>query len=754
MRLFKCQLNAVRSVGLSLAVIVGLSACSSEPLEPNIASVDTAPKGSVEHVQKVSAITDSDLVTADSNAADWLSYGRTYSEDRYSPLKQITRESLDSLGLAWSLELGTKRGIQSTPVVVDGIMYFTGPWSVVWAVDARNGAVLWKYDPEVPTAMASKLCCGVINRGVAIYQGAVFFGTLDGRLISLEASSGRINWSVQTVPEDGFYSITGAPRIVNGRVLIGNGGAEFKARGFVTAYAADTGEQVWRFYTVPGNPADGFEQPELALAAKTWNGEWWKQGGGGTVWDAINYDPELNLVYIGVGNGSHWNREIRSPGGGDNLYLSSIVALDADTGEYRWHFQTTPGDSWDYTATQPIILADLEIDGEPRKVLMQAPKNGFFYVIDRVTGEFISGDNYVYQNWTTGLDANGRPIEAEGARYLSGKAHWLTPGPLGGHNWFPMAFNRDTGLVYIPTGHQSMAYSYRADVGYASHEVPFGPLGGNMSLDGKLYNEPVFDPKAPPPGQRSGRLIAYDPIKHEEVWGIDQPFFYNGGVLTTAAGLVMQGDAEGIFSIRDASTGEAVWQYDVRSGVLAPPITYAVDGEQYISLLVGWGGSQGLLAKAVDKLYPGTLYTWKLGGSAVAPAKQASDMAALTELTTDADLIAVGRGFNHFINVCSGCHELGAGGGAVPDIARSSDAVFSIYEDIVLKGALASQGMPNLGAVLNQQELADIKAYVLYHAARLRAGVDPMALMAELGGLQYQADQATRSKTPVNNVKP
>jgi len=699
-------------------------------------------KGSEEHIRAVTKVSSKQIEQADQNQGDWLSYGRNYQEDRYSQLGQITPENLDQLGLAWSIDLGTKRGLQSTPVVVDGIMYLTGPWSVVWAVDARKGEVIWKHDPKVPRDIALKLCCGVVNRGVSLYDGSVIFGTLDGRLVSLDAATGSLKWEVMTVPEGGYYSVTGAPRIVKGNVVIGNGGAEYNARGYVTAYSAKNGEKVWRFYTVPGDPKNGFEHADLAEAAKTWNGEWWKQGGGGTVWDSIVYDPELNLVYIGVGNGSHWNREIRSPGGGDNLYLSSIVALDADSGEYQWHFQTTPGDTWDYTATQHIVLADIEIEGRLRKVLMQAPKNGFMYVIDRTNGEFISGDNFVYQNWTSGLDKNGRPIETEGARYLSGKAHWITPGPIGAHNWFPMSYNRKTGLLYIPTGQSSIAYAYDKKIGYGSPNASYAKIGGNLSLDLKIYREPIFDPKAPPPGQRSGRLIAYDPIKHTEVWGVDQPFIYNGGLLSTENGLLMQGDSEGMFTVRAARTGEALWQFDVRSGAIGSPITYMVDGEQYISLAVGWGGSQGQIAKSVERNHPGTLYTWKIGGSATPPAKLPPNVRPVTSLVSNADELTIGRGFDTFVNMCSLCHEVGAGGGAIPDLARSSDAVFDLYNEIIVGGAFASQGMPSFGHILNEQDVADIKAYVLFHASEVRAGTDFPALMAKLGALQYKADQS------------
>ena len=338
-----------------------------------------AIKGDVDHIRQVTTAVDKDAIeNANATMGDWLSYGRNYQEDRYSTLTQINKDNLDELGLAWTIDLGTKRGIQSTPLVVDGIMFMTGPWSVVYAIDTRKGSIIWQFDPEVPRERVWRFCCGTVNRGAALYEGDVFVGTLDGRLISLDATDGSVNWETMTVPEDSNYSITGAARVVKGNVLIGNGGAEYKTRGYVSAYDAKTGELSWRFYTVPGDPKEPLEHEDLAKAAETWTGEWWKQGGGGTVWDTIVHDPELNLVYIGVGNGSHWNRAIRSPDGGDNLYLSSIVALNADNGEYVWHYQTTPGDTWDYTATQPIVLADLEIDGETRQVLMQAPKNGFF----------------------------------------------------------------------------------------------------------------------------------------------------------------------------------------------------------------------------------------------------------------------------------------------------------------------------------------------------------------------------------------
>lgn len=706
-------------------------------------------KGSAEHIAKVTgAIDDETLGNANANQGDWLSYGRNYQEDRYSALDQITKENVSELGLAWAAELGTKRGLLATPIVVDGIMFFSGPFNKVWAYDTRTGKEIWQFTHDYNTDANIDLCCGFSNRGLAMYKGDLFMGTLDGKLLSIDASNGTKNWEIMTVPEGEHYSITGAPRIVKGNVIIGNGGAEIGARGYVTAYDTETGEQQWRFYTVPGDPAKPYEHPDLEEAAKTWNGtEYWKQGGGGTVWDAIVYDPELNLVYIGVGNGAHWDREWRSPGGGDNLYLSSIVALNADDGSYVWHYQTTPGDSWDYTATQPLILAELEIEGQQRKVIMQAPKNGYFYVIDRTNGDFISADNFVYQNWTTGMDENGRPIEAENARYLDGKAHWISPSSHGGHNWPPMSYNHETGHVYIPTAKQADAFvrtSSPNDPGALG-----GGFGGNVSLTNKLYWEMVYDPnpEAPIPFTMGGRLVAWDPITQKEVWGIDQVGIYNGGLLSTKTGLLLQGDAEGKFTIRDAKDGTALKEFDLRSGIVAPPITYMVDGEQYISILVGWGGYMAKLHKFVPRVHQGTIYTFKLGGTATFPEKLPPLDKPLTSLRNEATPEEIGNGWNVFTRFCIHCHpQPGAGDSSTPDLARSTDAIFENYESIVMDGALASQGMPGLRGNLKDKELEDLKSFIFYSSKSLGEGMPLNEYMTNIAQMQYLADQKARLK--------
>src|SRR5438874_2669172 len=383
----------------------------------------------------MAACKNSTLSTASNDAADWTTYGRTNDEQRFSPLSQVSDQNISQLGLAWSRELGTSRGLEATPLVSNGVIYTTGEWSVAYALDAKSGEILWTFDPQVPRARARKICCDVVNRGLAFYHDKVFLGTLDGRLIALDAKTGKPVWDVVTVDQSKSYAITGAPRIAKGLVLIGNAGSEFGVRGCVSAYDAETGKLVWRTFTVPGDPARGFESKALEEAAKTWHGQWWVTGGGGTPWDSIVYDPELDLVYVGTGNGTAWYRDLRSPGGGDNLYLASIIALRASNGELVWHYQVTPGDNWDFDATQPLMLANLKIDGATRKVIMQASKNGFFYLLDRQSGRFISAKPFVKGiTWASEINPKtGRPVESATA-YEALKPVLVSPDPDGALN--------------------------------------------------------------------------------------------------------------------------------------------------------------------------------------------------------------------------------------------------------------------------------------------------------------------------------
>jgi PQQ-dependent dehydrogenase (methanol/ethanol family) len=510
---------------------------------------------------------------------EWLTYGRDYAETHYSPLNLIKQANVASLRPAWTAELGTPTGsIEATPLVHDGVMYVTGPWSTVVALDARTGAMKWRWDPQLPRQGGPRLCCGPVNRGVALYDGKVYVGLLDMRLVALDAATGQVVWETQTsIDLADAYSITGAPRVVKGKVIIGNGGAEHAVRGYVSAYDAQTGKLAWRFFTVPGNPANGFEHPELEMAARTWRGEWWRVGGGGTAWDGMAYDADADLLYIGTGNGSPWAREIRSPGGGDNLFLASILAIRPDTGRLVWHFQQVPGEQWDYTATQPILLADLTIGGRPRKVLMQAPKHGYFYVLDRLTGEFISAAPFAIVTWATGLDPKtGRPIEAANARYGT-EAVTLAPAPPGAHNWQPMSFHPAAGLVYFPVRLNS--YEYARDPNYT-----YTKGGANLGLGRGRFGVP-----AEAAGRPTAFFVAWDPVAQRARWQVDIAGGGGSGTLATAGDIVFFSAAGGELGAYDVRTGAKLWRADISAGA-ASPITYLLNGRQYVAIAAGREG--------------------------------------------------------------------------------------------------------------------------------------------------------------------
>ena len=648
---------------------------------------------------------------------EWLVHGGNYQENRHSELSQINVENVQELALEWVYELGTKRGLEATPLMENGVLYFTGDWSKVYAVDARTGEEIWIYDPAVPKAYGRKACCDVVNRGVALHENKVISGTLDGRLIGLDKTTGKLLWETLTVDQSRDYTITGAPRIVKGQVLIGNGGADYNARGYVSAYDAKTGTLNWRFYTVPGDPSKPYEQPILAEAATTWNGDvYWKYGGGGTVWDAIVYDPELNTVYIGTGNGAPWNAEQRSPGGGDNLFLSSIVALEPETGKYKWHYQVNPGDTWDYTATQPIILADIEIEGSTRKVLMQAPKNGFFYVIDRTNGEFISAAPYTYQNWAKGIDEEtGRPIEASYARYnkqaYQDKNIEISPSPVGGHSWQPMAFNPSTGLVYIPTVIRGIAYAHNKNWAYNQRGGIGSGNGWNMAAAFDFSRPTLTDEKKP--NRNYGRLIAWNPVEQKMAWAIDHELYWNGGVLSTAGGLVFHGAADGHLRAHDAQTGKVLWEKDLKTGILAPPITYVLDGEQYISLLVGWGGISGMQSKLTETVYSGKLYTFKLNGTGRYPDYPKPPKKEYLKLARNVKPENVATGALLYKQYCAVCHgQPGTGAGSMPDLTMSRESIFNAYTKILKEGALLPLGMPNFGDEIAGEEVEQLKDFI------------------------------------------
>ena len=656
------------------------------------------------------------LVDFNSSPNEWLLHGRTYAEERHSPLNQINTSNVDQIGLSWSFETGTNRGHETTPIVKDGVMFITAPWSVVHALDAKTGDLLWTYDPQVERAWANNACCDVVNRGVALYENSIFFGTIDGRLISLDKDTGTENWSILTIDKSRPYTITGAPRIVKGNVIIGNGGGEFGVRGYVTAYDVDSGDELWRFYTVPGNPNEPFESPEMEIAAKTWSGgKWWEYGGGGTVWDSMAYDPALDTLYIGTGNGSPWNRYVRSPGGGDNLYLSSIVALDPDTGDYKWHYQTTPGDSWDYTATQHMILADLEINGQMRKVIMQAPKNGFFYVIDRTNGELISAENYVPINWATHVDMEtGRPVENPANNYFDTPA-LTTPGPLGGHNWQPMAFNPDTGLVYIPAQEMLFVYSHDKDFEYNPKTWNTGQQI-EMTYLPKNPDELAMVDKA-----TFGYLLAWDPIAQKEVWREQYQRPWSGGLLSTAGDLVLQGTSDGRFIAFDAASGEILWSVDTGQGIIAPPITYMIDEEQYIAVQVGYGGAYALAgafpSANKNPAQNGRMLVFKLGGEEMSPPVQsiAKVNPVVPSMTTDA--LTIARGEYEYHEHCQFCHGAGViGGGVIPDLRYLDEVGHKTFLGVILGGMHSEKGMASFKDVLSLEQANQIQAYIISQA--------------------------------------
>ena len=674
-------------------------------------------KGSPEHIKTAVGAVDGAAIIANARTTnDWPSYGLDYAETRFSRLNQITTANVEKLGLVWAYNLESRRGIEATPVVVDGIMYVSASWSVVHAIDTRTGQRVWVYDPEVPKEAGYKGCCDVVNRGVALYKGKVFVGTYDGRLVALDAGTGKVVWLQDTIIDrTRSYTITGAPRVYKGKVIIGNGGAEYGVRGYVTAYDAETGEQKWRWFIVPGDPSKPFEDESMARAAKTWDpsGKYWEAGGGGTAWDTMTFDPVLNLMYVGTGNGSPWARSKRSPAGGDNLYLASIVALNPDTGKYVWHYQETPGDNWDFTSTQPMILADLKINGTTRKVILHAPKNGFFFVIDRTNGKLISAKNYVDVNWATGYDKNGRPIETPEARAVDHPRE-VIPSPYGAHNWHPMAFNPQTGLAYLPAQNipvnlmDNKNWTFRGN----TPGEPHGGLGWNLAMYANVER---------PTSKPFGRLLAWDPVKQQAAWQAEHVSPWNGGTLTTAGNLVFQGTADGRFLAFDATTGTRLWETPTGTGVVAGPVSYLVDGKQYVSVAVGWGGIYGVMNRATDREGPGTVYTFALGGSAKAPDFVAYQMGALLK-GVKYDPAQVKEGTLLYVSNCVFCHGVPgvARGGNIKNLGYSSTEAIENLDKFVFKGPMTVVGMPDFTGKLTPEQVEKIKAFIQGTADAIR----------------------------------
>ena len=698
--------RAMLFITLLVISVLFFSGCANE----DHASGDTMPEGTAR------------ILNASATPEEWLTYGGGYDEQRYSLLTGINKDNLDQLKPAWTYEMRRTRGVEATSLVVDGVIYVTGSWSIVYALDAKTGKELWVHDPAVPGETAVKGCCGPVNRGVAYYEGKIFSATFDGRLQALDANTGNVIWSVVTVDPSKPYTITGAPRTAKGLVFIGNGGAELGVRGYLSAYDANTGDLVWRFYTTP-NPKkapDGAASDSIfaSYANDSWgdSGAWTIVGGGGTVWDSIAYDTVNDNIVFGVGNGSPWNAALRDPDSdGDNLFLSSIVAVDASTGAYKWHFQTTPREQWDYTATQHIMLADLPLgeNGELRRVVMQAPKNGYFYVLDAKTGAFIHADTLAPVTWSEGLDENGRPTISEAARDTKNGA-LVQPNTHGAHNWHPMAFNRETGFVYIPTVMMGGAFK---DIDMATAVGSSRALGYDVSAIVPAEYKPAFLESIR--SRNMGALSAWDPVANKLAWRQITATRDNSGILSTAAGLVFQGDLNGDFFAYDAATGDVLWQADVGNGMMAAPSTYEIDGEQYIVLGTGPGGAYNLVF-GFDHDEPaqpalGRIVAFKIGGDAEIPHLDAATVEPTPKTDSFGDKDMISLGLNRYANFCAGCHGvLAISGGTTPDLRWSYiSADKNAWDSVVADGVLNDNGMISFSGLLSAEEIEAIRAYVI-----------------------------------------
>lgn len=636
---------------------------------------------------------------------NWPGVGGASDETSYSRLTQLDSSNVDKLGLAWSLDLPGEVTLEATPLQVDGTLYFTGSYAKAYAVDAATGKIKWTYDPETwkHDPMAMHFSFGA-NRGMAYENGRVFFASLDGRLFGLDAKSGKVLWVTETVPEGAYNISTGAPRVMNGKVIIGNGGADFGARGFVTAVDAETGKVAWKFYTTPSKPGDNNGQPELELAAKTWGAKFLKAGGGGgTVWNGMTFDAARNRVYIGVGNAGPYDPDLRDPGGTDNLFTSSIVALDASTGKYLWHYQENPRDSWDYKATPNIVTATLNIEGKPRDVILHAPTNGFLYVIDREDGKVISAGASAEMNWATGVDLKtGRPIENPNIRYENGETK-IWPGTVGGHNWQPMSYSPRTGLVYIPQQQIGAHFSRKG-----GSEDSFNVMG--------LTLEPIIEK----PGDGHGYLTAWDPVTQKQVWRVEHQGLWNGGTLATAGNLVFQGTADGYFRAYDAKEGKELWKFNAGLGIIGAANSYTLNGKQYISILVGYGGTAAAYGRFMDMGWkygaqPRRLLTFVLDGKAKLEASPPPTfkVTALDDPNYKLNEADVAAGRELSIR-CAACHGVGlqSTGTPGPDLRESGIALqLDSFSQLLKSGALMSQGMPRF-EMLTDTEIRQLHAYI------------------------------------------
>ncbi len=719
---------------LALAVLAGC-----QPAEEPAATADAGAAAAVADTAPAANVTSERLSNAASEPSQWMTVGGTYEERHYSPLNEVNRDTVSRLGLSWFADYDTNLSQQGTPLYIDGVIYVSTAWSKVYAYDARTGAQLWQYDPQTPKEIAIKVCCGIVNRGIAAYEGKIYLGTLDGYLVAINAKTGQEEWRKLTVDADKQYTVTSAPRVIKGQVVIGNSGSEFGVRGYLGAYNATTGEDIWRVYTVPGNPELGFENPQMEMAAKTWSGNWWELGGGGTVWDAIVYDEINNLVVFGTGNGTPWDQRVRDPNGGDNLFVASLLAVDADTGEYAWHYQTTPGDTWDYDAMSPIMLLDLPFNGEQTRVVVQPNKNGMMYVLEAATGKLLKADAFTEVNWNTGVDmVTGRPIEVPEARYSRDEIYNLAPGVQGGHGWHANAFNPETGLVYIAT--QRAYFVMRT----AENFVP-NPQGTNLGIDmGASFVYMRDNPDAP--REFVGYVTAWDPVAGKAVWKSEEHDGPTGGVLSTGGGLVFSGGGNNTNEFRayDTVSGQKLWSFDTQTGMVAAPITFELDGKQYVAASVGINSAGNYYAPNYSRLL-----VFAIDGAAVLPTPVSFTAPQLNPppLTASAEEVAAGQ--QHYNANCAICHGNGgaARGANFPNLLVSPMLnAQEAFDSIVLQGVRQERGMVSFADRLQPADTSAIRAYLISRAQEQLAALQaapPIDTAPEPAEQQHQETETS-----------
>jgi alcohol dehydrogenase (cytochrome c)/quinohemoprotein ethanol dehydrogenase len=690
------------------------------------------------HDAPAANVTGARLLKAAEEPGQWMTYGGTYSEQRFSPLRKVDANNVSTLGLQWFADYETNQNQHGSPLYIDGVIYVSTARNVVYAFDAKSGEQLWKYNPLIHGERL-RYNVGLVNRGIAAWRGKIIMGTLDARLVAIDAKTGKEAWSTDTVPESlglgemgKHYAITMAPRVAKGKVFIGGSGGEFGVRGWIAAFDAETGKEVWRFWTVPGDPAKGFESKALERAAKTWSGEWWKvAGGGGTVWDSAVYDPVTDLLYFGTGNATPWNARVREPNLSDDLYSASIVAVKPDTGKYVWHYQETPGDAWDYDAVSPMMTADLTLGGHKKHVILQPSKNGFFYVLEAATGKLISADPFTEVNWATGVDMKtGRPDVVPGARYE--KEPWnLAPGVQGGHSWHPNAFSPETGLVYIP--------SWDAYFTMAGASPGVRPPGGGFSLGINMGVK--IEPGKLQPYDRhgvSGRLKAWDPVARKVMWETE-PYsdgLPTSGVLATAGNLVFMGNGVGkMLRAYDAKSGAKLWSFDAKTAVFAAPITYVLDGVQYIAASVGGVAQGGYFAPTHARML-----VFALGGKAALPEPEPYTPPPLNPPPSTGSAQTIAHGGEVYTQYCSVCH------GANGLQARTSFPNLTVtpllwtqegFDYVVLQGGRADKGMGSFGKDMKAEDAVAVREYLVSRANAVKEGgsgaTGPVAPRQETG---------------------